>query len=452
MKQPEAIYRTIVKEMNCGFALNKLITDNSGKPVDYEFIEINPAFEALTGLKREQVLGKTAKNILPDLDIDLEKRITQYAEVALEGKQIHCREYWPPLKKWFHTSIFRPWKGYFVTIFNDLTNFPEIEENRGHTAHELRTPLNAIIGFSDLLISSLTDTKQTAYAGAIKKAGQNLLELIEKIMGPSKTKTEKPGTQAPEVIPTTDSTPIDKFEFQKSRVLVVDDVRANRFLLQTFLSRTNLEFMEAENGKEAVEMVKNSRPDLILMDIMMPVMDGYEAAKLLKSNPDTRDIPLVALTAASRASERAKINECGFDGYLAKPVELPTLFRQLARFLPHSVQGTSPTPTPSPPPPGPAAIRDLPNLLKSLETEMIPLWEEIKGAVDIEEVETFAGKLEELAQRHAAQDLISYAHSLKEDVESFDIENIEKTLTGFTAVAANLKARVNLPQEKKADV
>ena len=453
MTNPKTIYREIVKEMNCGFALYRLITDNSGKPLDYEFIEINPAFENLTGLKRKQVVGKTANNVLRDLQINPEKRINQYAETALDGKPIYRCEYWPPLKKWFHVSAFQPWEGYFATIFNDVMQFQESEEKRALTLHELKTPLNTIIGFSDLLTSSLSDSIQASYATAIKKAGQTLLDLIEKMMSSSKDKPGEPTTPAQDETTPTDTLSFEEIEFQNARVLVVDDVSANRFLIQAFLSKINLEFIEAENGEEAVEMAKNSHPDLILMDIMMPVLNGYEAAKILKSDPDTRDIPLIALTAATRPLEREKINEHEFNGFLAKPVEFPTLLKQLIRFLPHSIERNS-TPPPNPPspsPPDPMAIQDLPGLINSLEKEMTPLWEEIKGAVDIEEVESFAMKLETLAQQHGAQDLLSYAHALIEDIESFDIENIEKKLSGFSAVVENLKNTLNLKPEDKAD-
>jgi len=91
---------------------------------------------------------------------------------------------------------------------------------------------------------------------------------------------------------------LNNISFEKARVLVVDDIESNRTLIKEWLSKANLEIIEAEEGQQALLLASEYRPDIILMDIRMPVMDGYEATKQLKENPTTFKIPIVALTAS----------------------------------------------------------------------------------------------------------------------------------------------------------
>ena len=94
---------------------------------------------------------------------------------------------------------------------------------------------------------------------------------------------------------------VESISFKKARMLVVDDVRTNRLLLREWLAKVNLEVKEAENGREALTFAEEFRPDIILMDIVMPVMDGIKAAKLLRADSESRHIPLIALTGTTRA-------------------------------------------------------------------------------------------------------------------------------------------------------
>jgi len=105
------------------------------------------------------------------------------------------------------------------------------------------------------------------------------------------------------------------------KILIVDDEIKNRALLATYLDAGGHEHREAADGKQAIEMVKEYQPDLILMDIMMPVMDGFEAAKRLKESPETRAIPIIMLTALEDRESRIRGLETGAEEYLTKPVD-----------------------------------------------------------------------------------------------------------------------------------
>lgn len=108
--------------------------------------------------------------------------------------------------------------------------------------------------------------------------------------------------------------------------LIVDDKELNRLVLKEMLATGGFLTLEAENGKAAIERAREHRPDIIFMDIKMPVMDGYEAVRLLKSDGETKDIPVFALTASAFTNDEEKILASGFDGFLAKPFKKSSLF------------------------------------------------------------------------------------------------------------------------------
>ncbi|MGL1893293.1 MAG: ATP-binding protein [Spirochaetaceae bacterium] len=110
-------------------------------------------------------------------------------------------------------------------------------------------------------------------------------------------------------------------------VVIVDDKINNRLILKEMLERVGFVTIEAENGLEAVKRVKEVKPELVFMDIKMPVLDGYGAVKLIKEDESIKDIPVFALTASAFKHDEKSILESGFDGFLAKPFKLSSLFR-----------------------------------------------------------------------------------------------------------------------------
>jgi PAS domain S-box-containing protein len=116
-------------------------------------------------------------------------------------------------------------------------------------------------------------------------------------------------------------------EGKPSTVLVVDDQPTNRLVLKEMLERAGFSVIEAVDGREAVERARESAPDIVFMDIKMPVMDGYEAVAALKGDPATAGIRVFALTASAFSHDEARIAAAGFDGFLAKPFKLSALYR-----------------------------------------------------------------------------------------------------------------------------
>ena len=116
-------------------------------------------------------------------------------------------------------------------------------------------------------------------------------------------------------------------------VLLVEDNEDNRIVYSTILQHFGYRVTEALNGEEGIAKARTEQPDLILMDISIPVIDGWEATQVLKRDPKTRRIPIIALTAHALASEREKAMEVGCDSYLAKPCEPKTVVSEVERFI-----------------------------------------------------------------------------------------------------------------------
>ena len=116
------------------------------------------------------------------------------------------------------------------------------------------------------------------------------------------------------------------------KVLVVEDVDFNRDLVVQLLE-DKYHVIEAVNGQEGVELAERERPDLILMDLSLPVMDGWEATRRLKANDDLRSIPVIALTAHAMAGDKEKALAAGCDDYLVKPLDEDELMARIAKYL-----------------------------------------------------------------------------------------------------------------------
>ncbi len=118
-----------------------------------------------------------------------------------------------------------------------------------------------------------------------------------------------------------------------NRILIVEDNALNRTLLQAVLKRAGYELLIAEDGETGVELALRENPDLILMDVMLPLINGYEATRRIKMNPATRHIPIVAITANDAPSERDRALDAGCDGYITKPIDTRILPNQIRLFL-----------------------------------------------------------------------------------------------------------------------
>ena len=117
------------------------------------------------------------------------------------------------------------------------------------------------------------------------------------------------------------------------RVLVIEDQPDNRQILRDLLGSVGIEVLEAHNGAEGVRMAGETRPDLILMDIQMPEMDGYQATRSIKADPDTASIPVIVVTSYALSGDETKGREAGCDGYVTKPFSPRALLAMVQEHL-----------------------------------------------------------------------------------------------------------------------
>ena len=118
------------------------------------------------------------------------------------------------------------------------------------------------------------------------------------------------------------------------RILVVEDQEDNRRIIRDLLTSAGYELIEALDGAEGVRLAGTERPDLILMDIQLPVLDGHEATQRIKQNPELRHIPIIVVTSYALSGDDQKAMAAGSDGYVAKPFSPRQLLATIRKFLP----------------------------------------------------------------------------------------------------------------------
>jgi len=224
--------------------------------------------------------------------------------------------------------------------------------------------------------------------------------------------------------------------FKEATVLIVDDIENNRALIVKNLENSSLRLLSAFNGAQALTIVQKEKIDLILMDIRMPIMDGYEAGKYIKQKSQ---IPIIALTASvmegTHAQEKRKI----FDGFLHKPVFRKELFREVCKFLPYEQKEVDPkdqqnsqitleerTPREI------EAIKDI------FHKEIIPLKKQAQESHNMNDIENFNNAIKELRQHYNIQGLASYNEKLTIAVETFDISSIQELLRKFDTLISSI--------------
>ena len=240
---------------------------------------------------------------------------------------------------------------------------------------------------------------------------------------------------------------LDAIVFSHASILITDDVAINRNLVRGYLDKYDLTLYEAENGAEAVEYTKLHQPDLVLMDMKMPVMDGRTATELIKSDESLLNIPIIALTASVMKHMEDEVKEI-CDGYLCKPVSKTDLVAELCKFLSHTVMETTPEVEESDKTEVAqtmeASIRstkerkNLSALIAILE-EKNSTWEEISYTLSIDELEDFGTTIADLGRDYDWKPLIQWGEDLTAQTLSFDMDEIAKTLTAYPEIIQKVR-------------
>ena len=235
--------------------------------------------------------------------------------------------------------------------------------------------------------------------------------------------------------------------FDKAEILVVDDVLSNIETIESLLSASGLSVLSTTSSTMALEMLDHCSPSLILLDIRMPEIDGFEVAKQIKFNPELENTPIIAFTASVMSASRIE-NYSAFDGVLYKPVTRADLFDVLKKHLkftaqpvPEIKEGYKTDDLDSLPP---ELSEKIPEIVMLLKNSYIPKWEEIKDTFILYNIEAFADDLMELADKYNFRYLIDYSARIKEDVDMVELESIRKTLSEFPAIIKRISDLIKI--------
>jgi len=243
-----------------------------------------------------------------------------------------------------------------------------------------------------------------------------------------------------------DTSEIDHFYFQKGKILIVDDVESNRIMLTELLRRVNLEVISAENGQEALIIAAEFKPDLILMDLRMPVMDGIEATREIKSNPKTQMVPVIAVTASTSFTDWSMSDMDRFDGYLSKPVQIKDLLHLLSTYIESHINRDGDKKEQDHTSDSYQKQRlslkslDLKHLIHFFDTDLTPRWNTFKKKQPIEDVKQFAQDIMQTGSTYRIDFITDYGHKLITCVECFDIDTMRNRIRQFPKVVSKLKS------------
>ncbi|MCP4133353.1 MAG: transporter substrate-binding domain-containing protein [bacterium] len=246
------------------------------------------------------------------------------------------------------------------------------------------------------------------------------------------------------------SQPGERVLFQQGLVLIADDIESNRMLLKSYFASPELQIIEAKNGREAVSFAKQYLPDLILMDIKMPVMDGAEAIKIIKGNESLSSIPVIAVTASGMEKDRFFLKELDIQGHLVKPVSKTDFLTQVCSFLPHSIVKFHDKKNvnavcdfvdsidPQLELLSRESIERLPELLATIENEFISKWERLNKTSVVDEIAELGSEIQELGDSFQVPFLAEWGSTLNRLALNFDIDKLSDTMGVFPELLKKL--------------
>jgi signal transduction histidine kinase/CheY-like chemotaxis protein len=238
--------------------------------------------------------------------------------------------------------------------------------------------------------------------------------------------------------------PAGEVDFNKLRpatLLVVDDNEANCQLIAGMFDGSHHRLVFGSSGEEAVAKARELKPDILLLDVRMPGMDGDEALAEIRKTPGLEFMPIIAVTASSLLNQEDSLKE-RFSGYVRKPFSKRELFDELADFLPRQQPATEfPKETSGSSRENivPATFTPAPKeLVSQLRRLIVEPWPSIRDSVAVNESKVFAQGLEGLGQRWQCEPLVHYAHKLLLDAENYAVTDLEKHLGEFSALVEQL--------------
>ena len=241
------------------------------------------------------------------------------------------------------------------------------------------------------------------------------------------------------------------YSFEDSTILLIEDNEINQFLIKEYLAGKNVTVLSGVNGREAIDLASKHQPDIILMDMQMPELDGYEAARQIKSLSLISHIPIIGLSAGIMMGAEEKALKAGCNEFLTKPVSEENLISTLIKYLPHSsssseMKNGNEDINISEHDLGSLSLKQMNNLagsISNLDILFLPKWKEICGTMIMNEVQSFGTEIKSFGSEYNLSGLIRWGKTLENHASNFRINMIEDILNEFPQVVAEVTAAVN---------
>ena len=338
----------IISSIDDGF----IVVDSTGK-----IVEVNSYFAKLSGNETGELKTKNLESIN---NKTFGAQLQGWLESYRRDNQNWCFEYDINNKK--HEvkllSVSKDGDESLVVIqVVDISRFLDIRKNAKEAlskiSHDLRIPISSITGFAELLQQEKLTEEQMEFVNTIHVSSNNLLDIITMTIKDAGLdieesepqhfdvdNSEEPAAEQAEAEPRESSQTNSKDVEKKNvyHILLVDDVEENRMLAEVMLKGSNYRITSCVNGLEAVEHAAKTEFDLILMDIQMPQMDGYEATKAIRTKGKNQKTAIIAMTASTAKGDELKCLEIGCDDFIYKPITKEILLRKIGKFTEQAKQ------------------------------------------------------------------------------------------------------------------
>ncbi|MBE9491461.1 MAG: PAS domain S-box protein, partial [Bacteroidetes bacterium] len=227
-------------------------------------------------------------------------------------------------------------------------------------------------------------------------------------------------------------------------VLLVDDSDINRKLVKENLENAGIKIIEAHDGQVAITMAEKHKPELILMDILMPRMDGFEATRLIRNKNELTGIPIIALTALAMKEDVERIEKAGFDAYLLKPFHISDLFEKVNKIFKsghqkEDTQNVEETGELKPEIVG-YDIQKAEYALEKLTEDYMAIWHEISKNKEFQQIQNFAFQIHQLGEETELDFVKDFGMRLENFAKEFDVENIDICLESYPNLIDKVKS------------
>ncbi|MCB1193236.1 MAG: PAS domain S-box protein [Leptospiraceae bacterium] len=245
---------------------------------------------------------------------------------------------------------------------------------------------------------------------------------------------------------------LEDIVFEDATILIVDDVYITRQLIKEYLFERNLKFLEAANGKEALDLIYKHKPNLVLLDMMMPTVSGFEVLEILRKDEEYKNLPVITLTASVMEETINRIkNLC--NSFLGKPVTQEELFKEMMKFLPYrkdkkreiNNESTEVISTLM----NQNIVVNALNIINELKNNLLESWRQVQSSVIIEDINDFNKELEKFCKEYPISQLLEYKNSLSKALQKFNSKKAGQILSTFPLIIEKVETELKQKLDQK---